>query len=68
MGKAAVHLGHMSHRTAVPLVTSCVVQAGAWDVDDRGLEYMPSIELARRIQAKVCTQPLGPVRAQQSTT
>jgi hypothetical protein len=27
--------------------------AGAWDVDDRGLEYMPSKELARRIQKKV---------------
>lgn len=33
---------------------SCTAQAGAWDVDDRGLEYMPSVDLARRIQAKVC--------------
>ena len=29
------------------------IQAGAWDVDDTGLEYMPSKDLAERIQKKV---------------
>ena len=27
-----------------------LVQAGAWDVDDTGLEYMPTKDLAERIQ------------------
>ena len=30
-----------------------VVQAGAWDVDDTGLEYMPSQDIAKRVQ-QVC--------------
>ncbi len=29
------------------------VQAGAWDVDDTGLEYMPNKDVAERIQQKV---------------
>lgn len=29
------------------------VQAGAWDVDDTGLEYMPNKDVAERIQRKV---------------
>ena len=29
------------------------MQAGAWDVDDTGLEYMPNKEIAQRIQKKV---------------
>ena len=34
--------------------TSCaVLQAGAWDVDDTGLEYMPNKAVAERIQKKV---------------
>ena len=28
-------------------------QAGAWDVDDTGLEYMPNRDVAERIQQKV---------------
>jgi hypothetical protein len=28
-------------------------QAGAWDVDDTGLEYMPNMDVAERIQQKV---------------
>ena len=30
-----------------------VLQAGAWDVDDTGLEYMPNKDVAERIQKKV---------------
>ena len=29
------------------------MQAGAWDVDDTGMEYMPTASLARAIQRKV---------------
>lgn len=38
------------------LQISCCA-SGAWDVDDRGLEYMPSKDVAQRIQKKVniCT-------------
>ena len=32
---------------------SCLLQAGAWDVDDTGLEYMPNKDVAERIQKKV---------------
>ena len=32
------------------VMTTNVSQAGAWDVDDTGLEYMPSQDLAERIQ------------------
>ena len=37
----------MGHRVVYP------TQAGAWDVDDTGLEYMPSKAVAERIQKKV---------------
>ena len=35
------------------MLVVCRLQAGAWDTDDTGLEYMPSKELAERIQQKV---------------
>ena len=34
-------------------VTALFMQAGAWDVDDTGLEYMPNKDVAERIQKKV---------------
>ena len=36
----------------VDLARTCL-QAGAWDVDDTGLEYMPNKQVAERIQEKV---------------
>ena len=35
------------------LILACSFQAGAWDVDDTGLEYMPNKDVAERIQKKV---------------
>ena len=32
------------------------MQAGAWDVDDTGLEYMPTKNLAERIQQVISLQ------------
>lgn len=37
----------------VDMLAWTCLQAGAWDVDDTGLEYMPNKQVAERIQEKV---------------
>ena len=44
---------------------SLIVQAGAWDVDDTGLEYMPTKDLAERIQKVRNAQELNFSSSQQ---
>jgi hypothetical protein len=62
-GALALAASHSCHGSRWPSPAQgyvwCIAQAGAWDVDDRGLEYMPSVDLARRIQAKVCASRSG---------